>query len=233
MKTEFLASFFNFRFQRKAGLVLSSLCLGANLAWADNLNTLDLFLKNTKVASADFIQTAVSPGKSSADGKSIQKSAVSSGYFAFKRPQQFVFQYKKPSEQLIVADGKTLWTYDSELNQVSSQKQAAVLSNSPAGLIASASSIKALEKDYVLQNDGNTDGLDWIIATPKNKEGAISRIKIGLKTGSNGVALVQLQIQDNFGKNSSLVFNNFQINPNLKSDTFTFTPPKNAEVYQQ
>ena len=88
MKTEFLAFFLNFRFQRKAGLFLSSLCLGANLAWADNLNTLDLFLKNTKLASADFVQTAVSPGKSSADGKPIQKSAVSSGYFAFKRPDR-------------------------------------------------------------------------------------------------------------------------------------------------
>jgi outer membrane lipoprotein carrier protein len=233
LKTVFLAPFFNYRFQQKAWLLLSALCLGSSLAWADNLNTLDLFLKNTKVASADFVQTVVSPGKSGADGKSIQKSVVSNGYFAFKRPQQFIFQYKKPSEQLIVADGKTLWTYDSELNQVSSQKQAAVLSNSPAGLIASASSIKGLEKDYILQNDGNTDGLDWIIATPKNKEGAISRFKIGLKTSSNGVALVQLQIQDNFGKNSSLVFNNFQINPGLKPDTFTFTPPKNAEVYQQ
>lgn len=214
-------------------LITSCLFVSSGMAWADNLNTLDLFLKNTQTASADFTQTVVSPGKSTEGGKSIQKTAVSTGYFAFSKSQKFVFQYKKPSEQLIVADGKTLWTYDAELNQVSSQKQAAVLNNSPAGLIASASSIKALEKDYVLKNDVNTDALDWVIATPKNKEGAISQVKIGLKKSGNSIELSQLQIQDNFGKNSSLVFNNFKINPSLKPDSFVFTPPKNAEVYQQ
>lgn len=207
--------------------------LTATHAFADNLATLDVFLKNTKSASADFTQTVLSSTKSSTDGKTIQKSAVSEGFFAFQKPEKFIFQYKKPTEQVIVADGKILWTYDSELNQVSSQKQAAVFMSSPAGLLASANSIKELEKEYVLQNDGQAESLEWIQATPKNKEAAISLIKIGLQKKANGVVLAKLLIQDNFGKNSSLVFHNFQTNPNLKASQFQFTIPKNAEVYQQ
>ena len=43
---------------------------------------------------------------------------TSTGTFEFQRPNRFRFDYRKPFEQTIVADGQTLWLYDVDLNQV-------------------------------------------------------------------------------------------------------------------
>src|SRR5262245_20221542 len=42
----------------------------------------------------------------------------SSGRLAIQRPNRFRWDYLEPSEQVIVADGKRIWLYDPELEQV-------------------------------------------------------------------------------------------------------------------
>ena len=61
------------------------------------------------------------------------RSKTSSGTFEFARPSRFRFDYKKPFEQTIVADGQTLWLYDADLNQVTARKQSQVLASTPGG----------------------------------------------------------------------------------------------------
>lgn len=73
---------------------------------------------------------------------------MSSGSFEFQRPGKFRFNYTKPFEQLIVADGKTLWLYDADLNQVTERAQAQVLGSTPAAILTSATDLKALKADF-------------------------------------------------------------------------------------
>lgn len=51
------------------------------------------------------------------------RARTQSGTFEFQRPGKFRFVYVKPFEQTIVADGKTLWLHDVDLNQVTSRPQ--------------------------------------------------------------------------------------------------------------
>src|SRR5690606_18435255 len=59
----------------------------------------------------------------------------SSGTFEIRRPGQLRWSYEQPYEQLLVADGRNVWSYDVDLAQVTVKPQAEVLSSTPALLL--------------------------------------------------------------------------------------------------
>ena len=201
---------------------------------AAGLNALESFLKSTNSGKAEFSQVVTSPAKTDATEKAVAKVKTSSGTFEFSRPNKFKFLYKKPFEQTIVADGATLWLFDADLNQVTAKKQAQALGATPAALIASAASLKALEAEFKLQDAPDANGLQWVIATPKAKDGQIQSIKVGLKgAAETGVSLAVLEILDSFGQRSVINFTNVERNVNFGADNFKFTPPAGADVIRQ
>ena len=205
---------------------------------AAGLNALENFLKSTQSGKADFSQVVTSPAKTEVKSdtaeKSIAKVKTSSGTFEFSRPNRFKFLYKKPFEQTIVADGTTLWLFDVDLNQVTAKKQAQALGSTPAALIATAASLKALEAEFNLQDAPDANGLQWVVATPKAKDGQIQSIKVGLKTAADkGVSLSVLEILDSFGQRSVISFSNVERNVTFGADNFNFKPPAGADVIRQ
>ena len=150
--------------------ILVSLLLWASVPWAlaDGLQSLDLFLQKTHTGQAGFTQVVTSPGR---DGQA-PRSKTSSGTFEFQRPGRFRFVYQKPFAQTIVADGRSLWLYDVDLNQVTQRAQAQALGSTPAGLLASAPDLQALRAEFTLQasappQDG--EGLEWVLAPEKQR----------------------------------------------------------------
>ncbi len=209
---------------------------------AAGLNALENFLKSTQSGKAEFSQVVTSPAKTEAKSesksdsaeKSVAKVKTSSGTFEFSRPNRFKFVYKKPFEQTIVADGTTLWLFDVDLNQVTARKQAQALGSTPAALIATAASLKALEAEFKLQDAPDANGLQWVIATPKAKDGQIQSIKVGLKgMADTGVSLSVLEILDSFGQRSVINFANIERNVTFSADNFNFKPPVGADVIRQ
>ena len=209
---------------------LTSLLLWAAAPWAlaDGLQSLDLFLQKTRTGQADFTQVVTSPGK---DGQA-PRSKTSSGTFEFQRPGRFRFVYLKPFAQTIVADGQRLWLYDADLNQVTQRAQAQALGSTPAALLAAAPDLQALRAEFTLQasvapQDG--EGLDWVLARPKSKDGQLQTVRIGFA----GTQLAALEILDSFGQRSMIRFSQVQTNPTLPAATFEFKPPAGADVLRQ
>ena len=205
---------------------------------AAGLNSLENFLKSTQSGKAEFSQVVTSPAKTEVKSDTTEKSTAkvktSSGMFEFSRPNRFKFVYKKPFEQTIVADGTTLWLFDVDLNQVTAKKQAQALGSTPAALIATAASLKALEAEFNLQDAPDANGLQWVVATPKAKDGQIQSIKVGLKTAADkGVSLSVLEILDSFGQRSVISFSNVERNVTFGADNFNFKPPAGADVIRQ
>ncbi len=174
------------------------------------------FVRNVKSGKSTFTQTVASPNG---------KQKVSNGSFAFERPNRFRFVYEKPYAQTVVGDGNKVWIYDPDLNQASSRKTGDALANTPAALIVS----NDIDKVFTLADLPSKDGLDWVVATPKQAEGTVRSLKVGFRNH----ALAQLEIDDSFGQRSLIVFNAFEPNAKLPSDTFVFVPPKGADVAEQ
>jgi len=205
-----------------AGLGLAALVASASAA---GMESLEAFVKNARSGRAEFTQTVTSPPK---EGQTA-RDKVSTGTFEFQRPGRFRFDYKKPFVQNIVADGETLWLFDADLNQVTQRKQAQALGSTPAALIASAPDLKALQADFALESAPERDGLQWVKATPKSKDGQLQSVQIGFQ----GDSLAALEILDSFGQKSVLKFSKVEVNPSLPASTFQFKPPPGADVVRQ
>jgi len=194
-------------------------------AGAAGLESLENFVRTAKSGRAEFTQVVTAPAR---DGQAA-RSKTSSGTFEFSRPNRFRFSYKKPFEQTIVADGQTLWLHDVDLNQVTARKQAQVLGSTPAALIAASADLDALRKDFNLEAAPDKDGLQWVAATPKAKDGQLTSVKAGFR----GNELAALEILDSFGQRSVMTFSKMELNAALPATAFQFTPPKGVDVVKQ
>ncbi len=209
-------------------LALVTSALTATMACASSLDTLETFLKSTKSGRADFTQVVTPPAKA---GQTTVRSKTSTGQFSFVRPTRFRFDYVKPFPQVIVADGQTLWLYDADLEQVTARKLAQALGSTPAALVATASDLNALQKEFSLEAQADSDGLQWVQATPKNRESTIQSVRIGLRSDGLLVSLGKLEIFDAMGQRSVLSFERFEVNPmNLGPAQFNFVPPRGVSV---
>jgi len=212
-----------------AAFATFSIAASAQLAASSGLESLETFVKNTKSGRAVFSQVVTSPAR---DGQ-VPKTKTSSGNFEFSRPNRFKFVYLKPFEQSIVSDGQTLWLHDVDLNQVTARKLAQVLGGTPAAVIAAAADLKTLQADFTLVPRPDKEGLQWVEATPKTKDGQVQSILVGFKESGKGSELAVLEILDSFGQRSVMRFSQFEVNPALAAATFQFKPPAGADVIRQ
>ena len=191
----------------------------AGTAEASALEQFKTFVSGTKSAKGEFSQQQVrsTPGK---------VAPMSTGTFVFARPGKFVWTYQKPYQQLLQADGDTLYIFDKDLNQVTTRKLGNALGSSPAAILFGSND---LEKNFTLTEAGTRDGLEWLDAKPKNKDTSFEQISIGLKDGVPQA----MDLRDAFGQTSKLHFTNFQRNPALAANYFKFEVPKGADVSNQ
>jgi outer membrane lipoprotein carrier protein len=194
-------------------------------AHASGLDALENFVKTVKSGRASFTQVVTSPSRDGQAGK----TRTSTGTFEFNRPNKFRFDYKKPFEQVIVADGQTLWLYDADLNQVTARNQTLVMGSTPAAIIASASSTVALTRDFDLEGAPDKDGLQWAVARPKNRDGQLNNMRVGFR----GNDLAQLEIVDGFGQRSVITFDKMEPNVAVPAERFHFKPPAGATTVKQ
>ena len=221
-------SVMNNLFQCRVSAVFAAFALCVNVACASSLDTLEIFLKSTKSGRADFTQVVTPPAKA---GQAVARTKTSTGQFSFMRPTRFRFDYLKPFPQVIVADGQTLWLYDADLDQVTARQQAQALGSTPAALVATASDLNALQKEFSLEAQTDADGLQWVQATPKNRESTIQSVRMGLRMEGSQVSLGKLEILDAMGQRSVLSFERFEVNPaSMGAAQFTFAVPKGVSV---
>ncbi|MDN3576860.1 outer membrane lipoprotein chaperone LolA [Chitinimonas viridis] len=183
-------------------------------AFAGGLEQLKGFLSQTQAFTASFQQTV-----SQKSGKQQQAS----GIMAIQRPGRFDWNYVKPYEQRVVGDGKQLWIYDPDLNQVTRKRLDQALGDSPAALLAGSND---LEKSYKLTDMGSRDGLEWIEATPKNRDSGFEKVRMGFKDAQP----MAMELADSFGQTTLIRFSNISRNPKLDANRFNFVPPKGADV---
>lgn len=213
-----------------------SLMAAVGVARADAVETLRHFVKDVQTGRGNFIQVVTSP-----DGKKVRKST---GTLEFQRPNRFRFAYAGPTEQLIVGDGKQVWLYDTDLNQVTVRPMSQAIGATPAALLSGGT----LDKDFTLKAVTGTSSsaaaatstlsqlnqqavapLEWVEALPRHQEGQFQSVRVGFKNGQ----LAALEILDSFGQRSRLDFAQFEPKVALAATRFQFTPPPGVDVLNQ
>ena len=200
-------------------LVRLFLCLAclfiAQFSSAGAIDKLHRFLETTHTVRADFAQIVVAK-----NGRKPQKS---SGVMMFARHGKFRWQIEQPYSQLLVGDGDKVWIYDPELRQVTVKKVGTALGGSPAALLAGDDS---LDKNFTLSEAGIREGNEWLEAMPKSSDSGFEKIRLGF----SGNELKAMELFDNFGQTTTLLFARLERNPPLAPVLFRFTPPAGADV---
>jgi outer membrane lipoprotein carrier protein len=189
--------------------------VAAALAQASSLERFKDFVRNTHSARADFEQKVYDR-----TGKLSQESK---GSFVFQRPGLFRWVYAKPVDQLIVGDGERVWIHDRDLNQVTVRKLSGALGSTPAALLAGSADI---EKAFQLSDAGTKEGLEWLEATPLERDAGFEHVRMGF----DGESLRAMELFDHFGQRTVLRFSNLRRNPKIDKSEFRFEPPKGADV---
>jgi outer membrane lipoprotein carrier protein len=171
-----------------------------------------------KTLKADFTQEILD------QNRNVQQQMR--GRLVIQRPGKFRWNYQSPYEQEIVADGKKVWLYDVDLEQVTVKPQDQALTGSPASLLSTHAK---LENEFKIRIVQRNDGLQWFELTPKAKESSFEQIFLGLKQKQ----LYRLEIRDGFGQQTDVQFENVQTNSSVPADTFAFTIPKGVDVIDE
>ena len=197
-------------------LVLLGTAMLASTAMAGARDDLKSFTTGLKGLDGQFTQQVY-------DAKGTLKES-SSGRVALSAPRLFRWEYAKPYPQLIVDDGKKVWVYDPDLQQVTVRGQGSEEQNSPLSALIDPAK---LDQQFNVKESGVADGLQWLTLTPKS-EGDASFQTARLGFGKAG--LVRMDVVDAVGQNTKISFSGWKRNPAFAGTTFKYTPAKGVDV---
>lgn len=148
---------------------------------------------------------------------------VSSGTLDIERPGKFRWAYVEPYEQLLVADGLNIWSYDVDLAQVTVKPQDEALANTPALLLGGSDDVMD-EFDY----DGSYEagGLTWARLVPIDADSGFRRVELAFDEGQ----LARMVFLDNLEQTTVVSLYEVSFNEAIDPVRFRFTAPDDVDV---
>ncbi|MGH8556363.1 MAG: outer membrane lipoprotein chaperone LolA [Methylococcales bacterium] len=203
-----------FRLVYGALVLLNSLSAFAG----DAVNQLNRFLADTRTLSADFKQVAID--EEGRPGQSV------SGTFLLAKPGKFRWDYLQPYKQEIVANGKKVWFYDTDLEQVTVKKLDNAIGSTPALLLTGEVS---LDENFVIEDQGEREGMRWTRLAPRWEDNSFKSISIGIEGGN----LKGMELSDNFGQLTRILFSRLKINKPIEAGRFEFIAPEGVDIFEE
>ncbi|TNF07955.1 MAG: outer membrane lipoprotein chaperone LolA [Gammaproteobacteria bacterium] len=193
-------------------LMMSAICYAGGQPAAGELR---MRMGDLDSLSADFEQTVYA-----AEGDLVQQA---SGHMLAARPGRVRWNTDAPLEQLIVTNGKTLWLYDPDLEQVTIKPFDADLGKTPAVLFIG--DLVALEDSYTVSLE--EEGMAALFTLVPNKADSLYE-KVTLRF--DGLTPVAMALWDTLGQKTDIHFDNFQRNPSWSVEQFEFIPPDGVDI---
>jgi chaperone LolA len=195
-------------------------------AQAATRTALDAYLTSLKTLRTEFSQT-VNDGR----GESVQQAH---GKLVIVRPGRFRWELMPQNAggvtgtpQLMISDGKNLWFYDADLEQVSVKPAAAALTATPASLLSGDGNFHDI---FRATNAGKRDGLTWVKVVPIGADADFREVQVGFGASGSGSELRRMVLKDKLGQTVTLDFRTSVRNQPVADSEVSFTPPAGADV---
>ena len=197
-------------------LILLALASTGAVAADTARGRMQAFARNLDAVTAAFEQSVT--------GAKGARGEPSRGTLALKAPRQFRWQTTSPFEQTIVADGRRVWVYDPDLMQASVRSQSSEEAQSPLTVLTDLS---RLDADFTTSEAGERDGLAWLRLVSKAAEPEFAYAELGFDASDR---LLRMRFEDALGNTTEIRFSDWQRNPKLTAEPFSFVPPKGVDV---
>jgi outer membrane lipoprotein carrier protein len=184
---------------------------------------LDKYLDDLKTLHTSFLQTLAD-----GQGKEIDRAT---GTLIVARPGKFSWDIhpqgggnaSQGAGQLMVSDGRNLWFYDRDLEQVTVKPVDAALSATPAMLLSGTVDVR---KNFTLSLAGQREGLDWVLVEPRGADADFKDALFGFANGD----LKRMILEDKLGQTATILFDHIERNGPVTAQETSFTPPKGTDV---
>jgi chaperone LolA len=147
----------------------------------------------------------------------------SSGTLEIQRPGRFRWAYEQPYEQVLIADGLNIWSYDVDLAQVTVKPQAEVLGSTPASLLGGSAEVL---DDFELVSSDVDRGTTWVRLQPRNQEGSFKDVQLGFTDGE----LSRMIFADNLEQTTLVALFDVAVNEPIDAGRFMFAVPPDVDL---
>ena len=181
-------------------------------------------LQKSYDATVDF----VADFRQETEVKSLGRSLKASGKVSFKRPGKMFWNYETPKGQFVVADGKHLYFYQPEQNQViKSPLKNAFRGDIPLSFLLGLGNLK---KDFNATLKGSDEGQNIVRLEPKGEAGGYNEILLGVSKSSSDILWVS--VRDAASNLTTLRFSGMRKGVGIKDSLFQVQIPNGADVVE-
>lgn len=178
---------------------------------------LQTFVNGLKTFSAQFQQ--VTPESD------LFQSPKKIGNFELNRPGQLVWEYTQPAGQKILVDGKNLWVYEKDLDQLTVRPLEEIQADLPLSWLLFKENI---EDKFDILAAGERKGASWYNLLPKEAT-YFQSIEVALQDGK----MVEVWMYEGPDNITKVTFSNIQVNHDLPAGTFKLLVPNGTDVIGQ
>ena len=146
----------------------------------------------------------------------------SQGSITLEQPNKMLWEVSEPNENILIADGMTLWHVDPFVEQVVAMDQQKAVINNPIMLLTSPDS--DAWNDFAISQQDNVFFVD-----AKGEESQIARLELVF----TGNTLTMLTFVDRQQQRSELIFTDIQQNIDISQEMFVFSLPAGFDLDDQ
>lgn len=207
-------------------LVASALFSGfrASAAETDAAGAIVDSLQKNYDATTDFIADF----RQETEVKNLNRTLKATGKLSFKRPGKMLWLYEEPKGQFVLADGKHLYFFQPEQNQViKSPLKNAFRGDIPLSFLLGLGNLK---KDFNATLKGSEENQHVLRLEPKGEAGGYSEILVGVSKSSSDI--VWVSVRDAANNLTTLRFSNMRKGVGIKDSLFQVQIPKGADIVE-
>src|ERR1044071_1533921 len=162
------------------------------------------------------------------DVKTLNRKLKASGKLYFKRPGKMLWRYEEPKGEFDLADGKNLYFYQPDQNQViKSPLKNAFRSDVPLSFLLGLGNLK---KDFNATLKASDDKQYTVRLEPKNENGGFSEVLLGVAKPTYDV--VSVSVSDATGNLTTIRLSQMRKGVGLQDSLFTLQIPAGADVVE-
>lgn len=181
-------------------------------------------LQRTYDATVDF----VAEFRQETDVKTLGRSLKASGKVSFKRPGKMLWNYETPKGQFVLADGKHLYFYQPEQNQViKSPLKNAFRGDIPLSFLLGLGNLK---KDFNATLKASDESQNVLRLEPKGEAGGHNEILVGASKATSDILWVS--VRDAASNLTTLRFSAMRKGVGIKDSLFQVQIPNGADVVE-
>jgi outer membrane lipoprotein carrier protein len=181
-------------------------------------------LQKSYDATVDFIADF----RQETEVKTLNRSLKAAGKLTFKRPGKMLWRYDEPKGQFVLADGKHLYFYQPEQNQViKSALKNAFRGDIPLSFLLGLGNLK---KDFTATLKGSDESQNILRLEPKGEAGGYNEILLGVSKAAADILWVS--VRDAASNLTTLRFSAMRKGVGVKDNLFQLQVPNGADVVE-